>query len=78
MLVIPVDACIDEMQREGILTASGAERLRGCITPEGLFAAVAGRVSHGRVFYRGAGTHALKGGPGSIERVLFRGNFKVA
>ncbi len=35
MLVIPVDARIDEMQREGILTASGAERLRGCITPEG-------------------------------------------
>ncbi len=35
MRVIPADARIDEMRREGIVTASGAERLRGCITPEG-------------------------------------------
>jgi 16S rRNA (cytosine967-C5)-methyltransferase len=32
---IPLDARIDEMQRDGIVTASGAERLRGCIAPGG-------------------------------------------
>jgi 16S rRNA (cytosine967-C5)-methyltransferase len=35
MRVISLGARIDEMQRDGIVTASGAELLRGCITPEG-------------------------------------------
>ena len=33
--LIPASACIDALLREGILSTAGAERLRGCITPEG-------------------------------------------
>ncbi|MGA7857483.1 MAG: 16S rRNA (cytosine(967)-C(5))-methyltransferase RsmB [Terracidiphilus sp.] len=33
--VIPIGARIEEMRRDGILTASGAEGLKGCMTPEG-------------------------------------------
>jgi 16S rRNA (cytosine967-C5)-methyltransferase len=33
--LVPVGSYIDALLSEGILTASGAERLRGCLTPEG-------------------------------------------
>jgi 16S rRNA (cytosine967-C5)-methyltransferase len=33
--VVPIRLRIEEMVSEGVLTAPGAERLRGCITPEG-------------------------------------------
>jgi 16S rRNA (cytosine967-C5)-methyltransferase len=33
--LLPIESIIEGLRKEGILTASGAERLRDCITPEG-------------------------------------------